>query len=194
MTLCCTHYGRCTPHNGNCILWHHTPQSTRTASVSLPPVPLPENSSVDVAHSQTRQKAIVFLLPSHIAQQHRQTHVTPSFADSPQTRLPPHASTHRHTVRKRHAAAPHDAAAHTNTAPRHSAQEVSGHTKQVAPDNDSSLQAMRQDSSVTIKQPAPRLFLPPCTRFCLPHASSVTPGLSMSKEGGMVPSAQREVH
>ncbi|EAN81785.1 hypothetical protein Tc00.1047053506665.20 [Trypanosoma cruzi] len=73
MTLCCTHDGRRTLHNGNCILWHHTPQSMRTVSVSLPPVPLPENSSVAVAHSPTCQKALVFL-PSHFAQQHRQPH------------------------------------------------------------------------------------------------------------------------
>ncbi|KAF5215332.1 hypothetical protein ECC02_011984 [Trypanosoma cruzi] len=179
VTLCCTHYDRWTLHNGNRILWHHTSQRVRTVSVSLPPFPLPENSSVDVAHSPKCQKALVFLPPSHLKQQHRQTHATPSFADSPQTRLPPHASTHRHAVRKRHAAAPHDGATHTNTAPRHSAQAASGHTKQVAPANDSPLQAVRQDSSLTIKQPALRLLLPPCTRFCLPHASSVTPGMCM---------------
>ncbi|RNF08977.1 hypothetical protein TcG_09658 [Trypanosoma cruzi] len=152
MTLSCTHGGRCILHYGNRILWHHKLQRMRTVSVSLPPVPLPENSSVDVAHSQTCQKAIVFLPPSHFAQQHRQTYFTP-FADSPQTRLPPHSSAHRHTVRKRHAAAPHDAAAHTNTAPRHSAQAVSGHTEQVAPANNSPLQAVRQGSSVKINQP-----------------------------------------
>ncbi|RNC36151.1 hypothetical protein TcCL_Unassigned00885 [Trypanosoma cruzi] len=156
LTLCCTHDGRLILHNGNHMLWHHTPQSMCTVSVSLTPVPLPENSSVAVAHSPTRKKSLVFILPLHFEQQHRQTHVTPFFADSPQTRLPPHASTHSHTVRKRHAVAPHDGAAHTNTAPRHSAQAVSGHTKQVAPDNDIPLQAVRQDSSVTIKQPAPR--------------------------------------
>ncbi|RNC36332.1 hypothetical protein TcCL_Unassigned00716 [Trypanosoma cruzi] len=161
---------------------------------SFPPFPLPENSSVTVAHPPTCQKSLVFLLLLHIAQQHRQTHATPSFADSPQTRLPPHASTHSHTIRKRHAAAPHDAAAHTNTAPRHSAQAVSGHTEQVAPVNNSPRQAVRQDSSVTIKQSAPRLFIPPCTRFCLPHASSVTPGFSMSKQVSILPSAQREAH
>ncbi|RNC36449.1 hypothetical protein TcCL_Unassigned00581 [Trypanosoma cruzi] len=160
---------------------------------SFPPFPLPENSSVAVAHPPTCQKSLVFLLPSNFAQQHRQTHVAPSFADSPQTRLPPHASTHRHAVRKRHAATPHDAA-HTNTAPRHSVQAVSGHTKQVAPAKNSPLQAVRQDSSVTIKQPALSLLLPPCTRFRLPHASSVTPGLSISTEGSMRPSAQREAH
>ncbi|KAF8287161.1 hypothetical protein TcBrA4_0011130 [Trypanosoma cruzi] len=194
VTLCCTHCGRCTIHNGNRILWHHTPQSVCTASVSIPPFHLPENSSVAVAHSPTCQRSLVFLPPSQIAQQHRQTHVTPPFADSPQTRLIPHASTHSHTVRKRHAAAPHDAAAHTNAAPRHSAQAVSGHTEQVAPANDSPLQAVRQDSSLTIKQPAPRLLLPPCTRFYLPHASYVTSGPSISKEGTMRPSAQREAH
>ncbi|RNC46345.1 hypothetical protein TcCL_NonESM03802 [Trypanosoma cruzi] len=194
LTLCCTHDGRLILHNGNHILWHHTPQSMCTVSVSLTPVPLTEKTLVAVAHSPTRQKSLVFLLPLHIAQQHRQTHVTPPFAGSPQTRLLPHASTHSHTVRKRHAVAPHDGAAHTNTAPRHSAQAVSGHTKQVAPDNDIPLQAVRQDSSVTIKQPALSLLLPPCTRFCLPHASSVTPGLSMSRQGGMVPSTQQEAH
>ncbi|RNC35328.1 hypothetical protein TcCL_Unassigned01796 [Trypanosoma cruzi] len=157
-TLCCTHDGRRIIHNGNRILWHHTPQSMCTVSVSLPPFPLPENSSVAVEHSPTRQKSLVFLPHLHFEQQHRQTHVTPSFADSPQTRLPPHSSAHSHTVRKRHAVAPHDGAAHTNTAPRHSAQAVSGHTKQVAPANDSPLQAVRQDSSVTIKQPALRPF------------------------------------
>ncbi|RNC33429.1 hypothetical protein TcCL_Unassigned03877 [Trypanosoma cruzi] len=194
ITLCCTHGGRCTLHNGNCIRWHHTPQWMCTVSVSLPPFPLPENSSVAVAHPQTRQKSLVFLLPLHIAQQHRQTHATPSFADSPQTRLPPHASAHRHAVRKRHAAAPHDGAAHTNTAPRHSAQAVSGHTEQVVPVNNSPRQAVRQDSSLTIKQSALRLLLPPCTRFCLPHASSVTPGLSVSEQNAMLPSTQREAH
>ncbi|RNC56448.1 hypothetical protein TcCL_ESM05958 [Trypanosoma cruzi] len=35
MTLCCTHCGRCALHNGNRILWHHTPQSMCTASVPL---------------------------------------------------------------------------------------------------------------------------------------------------------------
>ncbi|RNC42987.1 hypothetical protein TcCL_NonESM07344 [Trypanosoma cruzi] len=165
-----------------------------TASVSLPPVPLPENSSVAVAHPPTCQKSIAFLLPSHIAQQHRQTKVTPPFADSPQTRLSPHSLPHSHTVRKSHAAAPHDGAAHANTTPRHSAQAVSGHTKQVAPANNSPLQAVRQDSSVTIKQPALSLLLPPCTRFCLPHASSVTPGLSVSEQNAMLPSTQREAH
>ncbi|RNC36148.1 hypothetical protein TcCL_Unassigned00929, partial [Trypanosoma cruzi] len=179
VTLCCTHDGRCVLHNGNRILWHHTPQSMCTASVSLPPVPLPENSSVAVAHPPTCQKSIAFLLPSHFAQQHRQTKVTPPFADSHQTRLLPHSLPHSHTVRKRHAAAPHDGAAHANTAPRHSVQAVSGHTEQVAPANNSPLQAVRQDSSVTIKQPALNLLLPPCRRFCLPHASSVTPGLYM---------------
>ncbi|EKG00319.1 hypothetical protein TCSYLVIO_008745, partial [Trypanosoma cruzi] len=188
MTLSCTHDGRCTIHNGNRILWHHTPQSVCTASVSIPPFHLPENSSVAVAHSPTCQRSLVFLPPSQIAQQHRQTKVTPSFADSPQTRLPPHASTHSHTVRKRHAAAPHDAAAHTNTAPRHSVQAVSGHTKQVAPANDSPLQAVRQDSSLTIKQPAPSLLLPPCTKFCLPNASSVTPGPQSADKTLSVPS------
>ncbi|KAF5221940.1 hypothetical protein ECC02_004917 [Trypanosoma cruzi] len=177
MTLCCTHDDRCTLRNGNRILWHHTPQWMRTVSVSLPPFPLPENSSVAVAHSPTCQKALVFLLPSHFEQQHRQTHFTPSLADSPQTRLPPHSSTHRHAVRKRRAAAPHDGAAHTNTAPRHSVQAVSGHTKQFAPANNSPLQAVRQDSSLTIKQSASCLFIPPCKNFCLPHASYVTPGL-----------------
>ncbi|ESS63016.1 hypothetical protein TCDM_09248 [Trypanosoma cruzi Dm28c] len=68
-----------------------------TVSLSLPPVPLPENSSVAVAHSQTRQKPLVFPLPLHIARQHRQTKVTPSLAGFPQTRLPPHASAHRRT-------------------------------------------------------------------------------------------------
>ncbi|RNC35519.1 hypothetical protein TcCL_Unassigned01606 [Trypanosoma cruzi] len=194
MTHSCTYDSRRILHYGNRILWHHTLWSMRTVSVSLPPFPLPENSSVDVAHSPTCQKSLVFLLPLHFEQQHRQTHFTPTFADSSQTRLPPHSSAHRHAVRKRHAAAPHDAAAHTNTAPRHSAQAVSGHTKQVAPDNGSPLQAVRQDSSVTIKQPAPRLLLPPCTRFCLPHASSVTPGLSISRQGSILPSAQREAH
>ncbi|EAN84577.1 hypothetical protein Tc00.1047053508455.30 [Trypanosoma cruzi] len=193
-TLCCTHDGRCTRRNSNRILWHHTPQWMCTVSVSLPPVPLPENSSVAVAHSPTCQKALVLLPPSHFEQQHHQTHVAPPFADSPQTRLPPHSSAHRHAVRKRHAAAPHDGAAHTNRAPRHSAQAVSGHTKQVAPANNSPLQAVRQDSSVTIKKSAPRLLLPPCTRFCLPHASSVTPGPSMSEKNAMLPSTQREAH
>ncbi|ESS61420.1 hypothetical protein TCDM_10995 [Trypanosoma cruzi Dm28c] len=177
MTLCCTHDGRCTRRNANHILWHHTPQWMRTVSVSLPPFPLPENSSVAMAHSPTCQKSLVFPPPLQIAQQHRQTHVTPPFTDSHQTRLPPHASTHKHAVRKRHAAAPHDGAAHTNTAPSGAVQAVSGHTEQVAPVNNSPLQAVRQDSSVTIKQSAPRLLLSPCTRFCLPHASSVTPGL-----------------
>ncbi|KAF5221093.1 hypothetical protein ECC02_005805 [Trypanosoma cruzi] len=194
MTLCCTHYDRRTLHNGNRILWHHTSQRVRTVSVSLPPVPLPENSSVAVAHSPKCQKALVFLPPSHIEQQLRQTHATPSFADSPQTRLPPHASTHRHAVRKRHAAAPLDAATHTNTAPRHSAQAASGHTKQVAPANDSPLQAVRQDSSITIKQPALCFLIPPCTGFCLPHASSVTPGLSISEQNAMRPSTQQKTH
>ncbi|RNE98683.1 hypothetical protein TcG_12201 [Trypanosoma cruzi] len=192
MTLCCTHCGRRIIQNGNRILWHHTPQSMRTVSV-LPPVPLPEKTLVAVAHSQTRQKSLVFP-PSQIAQQHRQTHATPSFADSHQTRLPLHASAHRHTVRKRHAAVPHDGAAHTNTAPRHSAQAVSGHTEQVAPVKNSPRQAVRQDSSLTIKQPAPSLLLPPCTRFCLPHASSVTPGPSISRQNAMVPSTQQEAH
>ncbi|RNC35114.1 hypothetical protein TcCL_Unassigned02036 [Trypanosoma cruzi] len=193
MTLSCTHCGRCILHYGNRILWNHKLQRMRTVSVSLPPFPLPENSSVAVAYPATCQKAIVFLPPSHFAQQHRQTYFTP-FADSPQTCLPPHSSAHRHTVRKRHAAAPHDAAAHTKTAPRHSAQAVSGHTKQVAPANNSPLQAVRQDSSVTIKQPALSLLLPPCTRFRLPHASSVTPGLSISRQNAMVPSSQQEAH
>ncbi|ESS59097.1 hypothetical protein TCDM_14164 [Trypanosoma cruzi Dm28c] len=193
VTLSCTHCGRCTRRNANRILWHHTPQWMCTVSVSIPPVPLPENSSVDVTHSQKCQKSLV-LLPLHIEQQLRQTKVTPPFADSPQTRLPPHASTHSHTVRKRHAAVPHDAAAHTNTAPRHSAQAVSGHTKKFAPANNSPLQAVRQDSSVTIKQPALCILLLPCTRFRLPHASSVTPGPSISTEGSMLPSAQREAH
>ncbi|KAF5218945.1 hypothetical protein ECC02_008114 [Trypanosoma cruzi] len=194
VTLYCTHGGRCILHYGNRILSHHTPQRVRTVSVSLPPVPLPENSLLAVAHSPTCLKAIVFLPPSHIAQQHRQTHAAPPFADSPQTSLQPHSSTHRHIVRKHHAAAPHDGAAHTNTAPRHSAQAVSGHTKLIAPANASPLQAVRHDSSLTIKQPAPRHFIPPCTRFCLPHASSVTPGLSMSEKNVMRPSTQREAH
>ncbi|RNC53356.1 hypothetical protein TcCL_ESM09318 [Trypanosoma cruzi] len=68
MTLCCTHNDRRTLHNGNRILWHHTSQRVRTVSVSLTPVPLPENSSAAVAHSPACQKALVFLLPSHIAQ------------------------------------------------------------------------------------------------------------------------------
>ncbi|ESS55771.1 hypothetical protein TCDM_12739 [Trypanosoma cruzi Dm28c] len=160
----------------------------------LPAFPLPENSSVDVAHPPTCQKSLVFLLLLQIAQQHRQTHATPSFADSPQTRLPPHASAHKHTVRKHHAAVPHDGAAHANTAPRHSAQAVSGHTEQVVPVNNSPRQAVRQDSSLTIKQPALRLLLPPCTRFRLPHTSSVTPGPSISRQNAMVPSTQQEAH
>ncbi|EAN83325.1 hypothetical protein Tc00.1047053509281.30 [Trypanosoma cruzi] len=60
-------------------------------------------------------------------------------------------------------------------------------TKRVAPDNDSPLQAVRQDSSATIKQPAFPLLIPPCTRFRLSHASSVTPGLSMSKRKRYAP-------
>ncbi|RNC36702.1 hypothetical protein TcCL_Unassigned00317 [Trypanosoma cruzi] len=187
VTLCCTHDGRLILHNGNRILSHHTPQSMRTVSVSLPHFPLPENSSVDVAHSPTCLKALVFLLPSHIEQQLRQTHATPSFADSPQTRLLPPSSAHRHAVRKSHAVAPHDGAAHTNTAQSQSAQAVSGHTEQVAPVNNSPLQAVRQDSSVTIKQSALSLLLPPCTRFCPPHASYVAPGLSMSKKALCTP-------
>ncbi|KAF5219822.1 hypothetical protein ECC02_007146 [Trypanosoma cruzi] len=194
VTLCCTHDGRHILQNGNRILWHHTPQSMRTVSVSLTPAPLTENTLVAVAHSPTCLKSPVSLPHLHFAQQLRQTHATPSFADSPQTRLPPHSSAHRHAVRKRHAAAPHDGAAHTHTAQSHSAQAVSGHTKQVAPVNDSPLQAVRQDSSATIKQSAFRLLLPPCTRFCLPHASSVTPGLSMSEQNAMRPSTQREAH
>ncbi|ESS54942.1 hypothetical protein TCDM_13626 [Trypanosoma cruzi Dm28c] len=35
VTFSCTHDGRCTLHNGNRILWHHTPQCVRTVSVSL---------------------------------------------------------------------------------------------------------------------------------------------------------------
>ncbi|KAF5226272.1 hypothetical protein ECC02_000395 [Trypanosoma cruzi] len=62
-TLCCTHYDRRTLHNGNRILWHHTSQRVRTVSVSLTPVPLPENSSAAVAHSPACQKAICFLFP-----------------------------------------------------------------------------------------------------------------------------------
>ncbi|EKF30694.1 hypothetical protein MOQ_005492 [Trypanosoma cruzi marinkellei] len=189
---CCTHDSRRILHNGNRILWLHTPQWMRTASVSLPPFPPPENSSVAVADSPTCRKALVFLLPPHIAQQHHQTHVTPPFADSPQTRLPPHSSAHRHAVRKRHAAAPHDGAAQANTAPRHSVQTVPGHTEQVAPVNDSPLHALRHDSSVKIKQSALLLLPPPCTRFCLPHASSVTPGLSISRQNSMRPSTQQE--
>ncbi|RNC36303.1 hypothetical protein TcCL_Unassigned00731 [Trypanosoma cruzi] len=104
-TLCCTHCGRLILHNGNRILWHHTLSSTRTASVSLPPVPLPENSSVDVEHLQTRQKSHVFPLPLHFEQQLRLTHATPPFADSPQTRLPPNSPSHIHAVRKHHAVA-----------------------------------------------------------------------------------------
>ncbi|RNC36920.1 hypothetical protein TcCL_Unassigned00086 [Trypanosoma cruzi] len=115
VTLCCTHKDRCTRRNGNRILWHHTPQWTRTVSVSLPPVPLPENSLVAVAHSPTCQKAIVFLPPSHLKQQHRQTHFTLPFADSPQTRLPPRSSAHRHAVRKRHALLPRMMEPHTPT-------------------------------------------------------------------------------
>ncbi|RNC42535.1 hypothetical protein TcCL_NonESM07812 [Trypanosoma cruzi] len=115
VTLCCTHNDRCTLRNGNRILWHHTPQRMRTVSVSLTPVPLPGNSSVDVAHSPKCQKALVFLPPSHLKQQHRQTHVTPPFADSPQTRLPPRSSAHRHTVRKRHALPPRTMVPHTPT-------------------------------------------------------------------------------
>ncbi|RNC40922.1 hypothetical protein TcCL_NonESM09557 [Trypanosoma cruzi] len=63
VTLCCTHDGRHILHNGNCILSHHTPQWICTASVSLLPFPLPENSSVAVAHPPTCRKSPVFLLP-----------------------------------------------------------------------------------------------------------------------------------
>ncbi|RNC33420.1 hypothetical protein TcCL_Unassigned03888 [Trypanosoma cruzi] len=115
MTLCCTRDGRCTLRNGNRILWHHTPQWTRTVSVSLPPFTLPENSLLAVAHSPTCLKALVFLLLSHTAQQHRQTHVTPPFADSPQTSLQPHSSAHRHIVQKRHALLPRMMEPHTPT-------------------------------------------------------------------------------
>ncbi|RNC36360.1 hypothetical protein TcCL_Unassigned00669 [Trypanosoma cruzi] len=115
VTLYCTHGGRRTRRNGNRILWHHTPQRMRTVSVSLPPAPLTENTLVAVAHSPTCQKALVFLLLSHTAQQHRQTHVTPPFADSPQTSLQPHSSAHRHIVQKRHALLPRMMEPHTPT-------------------------------------------------------------------------------
>ncbi|RNC53628.1 hypothetical protein TcCL_ESM09021 [Trypanosoma cruzi] len=93
MTLSCTYDSRHILHYGNRILWHHTPQSMCTVSVSLPPVPLPENSSVAVAHSPTCQKSLVFLLSLQIARQHRQTQFAPPFADSLHTNLTPLPST-----------------------------------------------------------------------------------------------------
>ncbi|RNC35512.1 hypothetical protein TcCL_Unassigned01599 [Trypanosoma cruzi] len=195
VTLCCTHCGRCTSFTmaiASCGTTRRSrcAQSPPHSLLSLPPR---THRWPWHTHRRVRKNPAVFTL-LHFEQQHRQTHVTPHFADSPQTRLLPHSSSHRHAIRKRHAAAPHDSTAHTNTAPRHSAQAVSGHTEPVAPVNDSPLQAVRQDPSATIKQSAPRLLLPPCTRFCLPHASSVTPGLSISTEGSILPSAQREAH
>ncbi|RNC59260.1 hypothetical protein TcCL_ESM03065 [Trypanosoma cruzi] len=73
--------------------------SRRAQSPSPSLLSLSENSSVALAHSPTCQKALVFLPPSHFEQQHRQTKVTPSFADFPQTRLLPHASTHLRSFR-----------------------------------------------------------------------------------------------
>ncbi|EAN82870.1 hypothetical protein Tc00.1047053410199.20 [Trypanosoma cruzi] len=100
MTLCCTHEGRCILHNANRILWQHTPQRVRTASVSLPPFPLPENSSVAVAHSPACQKALVFLLPSHIAKQHRQPHFISLYFSYPlPSNLPILPSTHLRSCR-----------------------------------------------------------------------------------------------
>ncbi|RNC44516.1 hypothetical protein TcCL_NonESM05779 [Trypanosoma cruzi] len=122
MTLCCTYDSRRTRRNDNRILSHRTPQSVRTVSVSLPPFPLPENSSVAVAHSQTCQKSLVFL-PLHFEQQHRQTHVTPPLripirhasrhmhqptgtqsanATQPPRMMPPHTPTRRPATRRKH--------------------------------------------------------------------------------------------
>ncbi|RNC34910.1 hypothetical protein TcCL_Unassigned02265 [Trypanosoma cruzi] len=137
-TLCCTHDGRCIIHNGNRILWHHTLWSTRTVSVSLPPFPLPENSSVAVAHSPTRQKSLVSfltctsnnstakrmsLLLSRIPLRHASRHIhqltatqSVNVTQSPRMTVP-HTPTRHHATRRKQCLDTQNRLPQTTTAP-----------------------------------------------------------------------------